>query len=66
MRWPRLVLGIVLVLVGAVWVLQGLDVLKGSFMTGQAFWGWMGAICVMAGLPLALGGWRSVRGRQSR
>ena len=57
-----LVLGIALVVVGAVWILQGIDVLKGSFMTGQAFWGWMGAICVMAGLPLTLRGWQGRRG----
>ena len=31
---------------------QGLDVLKGSFMTGEAFWAWMGALAVLFGLPL--------------
>jgi hypothetical protein len=47
-----------LVIIGAVWVLQGLDVLKGSFMTGQAFWAWMGAVAVMLGLPLIVRGIR--------
>jgi hypothetical protein len=41
-----------------VWILQGLDVLKGSFMTGQAFWAWMGAMAVLVGMPLILRGMR--------
>ncbi len=28
---------------GSVWVLQGVGVLPGSFMTGQTFWAWAGA-----------------------
>jgi hypothetical protein len=39
MRWSLLVVGILLVLVGGVWIFQGIGVLKGSFMTGQALWG---------------------------
>lgn len=58
-RRARLVAGLVLVITGAVWILQGLDVLKGSFMTGQAFWAWMGAVAVLLGLPLVL---RGIRG----
>jgi hypothetical protein len=38
-----------LLLVGMIWVLQGLNVLPGSFMTGQIIW-------TFYGLPLALGG----------
>lgn len=58
-RRARLGAGLVLVITGAVWILQGLDVLKGSFMTGQAFWAWMGAVAVLLGLPLVL---RGIRG----
>ena len=35
MRWAWLILGVLAVLVGIVWTLQGLDVLKGSGMSGQ-------------------------------
>lgn len=49
-------LGIVLLLAGAVWVLQGINVLPGSFMTGQAFWAFTGAMClVLGGVLLYLG-----------
>lgn len=61
MRWALLVIGALLVAVGAVWILQGLGLLKGSFMTGQAFWGWMGAVCVLFGLPVLLRGLRAGR-----
>lgn len=45
-------LGIVLLLAGIVWVLQGTNVLPGSFMTGQAFWAFMGAVCLVVGSAL--------------
>jgi hypothetical protein len=51
-RTLQLAVGVVLVGTGVVWILQGLDVLKGSFMTGEAFWAWMGALAVLFGLPL--------------
>ena len=57
-RWPLLGIGLALMLTGAVWILQGLDLLKGSFMTGQAFWAWMGAVAILAGLPVLMRGFR--------
>ncbi len=45
---PRAV-GIVCLMVGAVWLLQGLGVAKGSVMTGSAFWGVIGAITLVVG-----------------
>jgi len=50
--------GFLLIVVGIVWILQGLDVLKGSFMTGQGFWAWMGAVAILVGLPMILRGMR--------
>ncbi len=44
--------GILLLLVGGTWVLQGTGELKGSFMTGQSLWTWVGATCVVVSLPL--------------
>ena len=59
MRGRTLVVGgFLLIVVGIVWILQGLDVLKGSFMTGQGFWAWMGAVAILVGLPLILRGMR--------
>jgi predicted phage tail protein len=48
------VVGIIAILVGALWVGQGLGYLPGSFMTGNRFWFWVGAACVLAGLALLL------------
>jgi hypothetical protein len=48
----RLILGMALVLVGAVWFLQGIDVLGGSSMTGNAFWAFVGAPMVFVGVLL--------------
>ncbi len=41
--------GGVLLLIGIIWVLQGINVLPGSFMTGQLFWAFAGAVCIIAG-----------------
>ena len=43
-----------LILVGGVWFLQGIDVIKGSFMTGEAVWAVIGVVCVVAGVTLLL------------
>jgi hypothetical protein len=42
--------GVVLVLLGSVWFLQGINVLPGSFMSGQSRWAVRGGILVFAGL----------------
>jgi hypothetical protein len=41
--------GVLLVLIGAVWILQGINVLPGSFMTGQLQWAIYGAITCLVG-----------------
>jgi len=46
------VLGVLLVLMGGVWFLQGINVLPGSFMTGQIRWAIYGGIAVVAGIGL--------------
>src|ERR1700733_5918614 len=53
----RITLNIVaslLVLAGAIWFLQGINVLPGSFMTGQTRWAVYGGIAVAAGIALLL------------
>jgi hypothetical protein len=46
------VLGVLLVLIGALWTLQGFGVVGGSFMTGSATWLVIGLVCVAVGLAL--------------
>jgi hypothetical protein len=59
-RTLRIALGAILTLVGVVWFLQGVDVLHGSFMSGEAGWAVIGAGCVVAG-ALVLRGPRRAR-----
>jgi len=44
------VLGALLILFGGIWFLQGINVLPGSFMTGQMRWAVIGGIAVIAGI----------------
>jgi hypothetical protein len=44
------ILGALVLLIGCVWMLQGLNYLGGSFMSGQRQWFWIGAIGALAGL----------------
>lgn len=46
------VAGALAVLMGAVWFLQGINILPGSFMTGQPRWAVYGAITVVLGVLL--------------
>jgi hypothetical protein len=46
--------GAVLVLMGCIWILQGANILPGSFMTGQIRWAIYGAIAVAVGIALLL------------
>ena len=46
------VLGVVAALVGAVFTLQGIGVLGGSFMSGSATWAVIGIALVVAGLVI--------------
>ena len=49
-------MGGLLILVGAVWVLQGVNILPGSFMTGDPQWTVNGAITIVIGGALILFG----------
>jgi hypothetical protein len=44
--------GLLLVLVGGVWTLQGFGVIGGSFMTGSTTWLVIGLVLVVAGIAL--------------
>ena len=52
MRWGWLILGVLAVAVGAVWTLQGLNILGGSVMSGNPMWAIIGPIVAVVGLVL--------------
>ncbi|MDP9425622.1 MAG: hypothetical protein M3P37_06185 [Actinomycetota bacterium] len=59
MRWSLLVLGGLMVVVGGTWLLQGVGVLPGSFMTGQIFWAVVGTLVLVVGVGLVYVGVRA-------
>ena len=64
MRSPLNLLGVVLLLAGSLFLLQGLNVLPGSFMSGRPEWAFIGAAGVIAGAGLLL--WSNRGGRAGR
>jgi hypothetical protein len=58
-RWSLLVLGGLMVVVGGTWLLQGVGVLPGSFMTGQIFWAVVGTLVLVVGVGLVYVGVRA-------
>jgi drug/metabolite transporter superfamily protein YnfA len=54
MRTLMTIVGALLVLMGGVWILQGINVLPGSFMTGQTRWTIYGALTALAGIALVV------------
>jgi hypothetical protein len=52
MKIVMMVAGILLLFVGCVWILQGINVLPGSFMTGQTKWAVIGAVTLVIGIVL--------------
>jgi hypothetical protein len=52
-----------MLLAGVIWFLQGINVLPGSFMTGQIRWAVYGGIAFAAGIALLLLGNRPRKAR---
>lgn len=52
MRILLTIIGMLFLLAGCVWFLQGINVIPGSFMTGQTKWTIYGAITAVIGLAL--------------
>ena len=50
MKIGLVIVGLVLLFFGTVWVLQGINILPGSFMTGQIQWAVYGGIADVAGI----------------
>lgn len=54
MRYLWLAIGVVAVLAGLVWTLQGLSVLEGSPMSGDSTWAIVGPIVAVVGMLVVL------------
>jgi hypothetical protein len=54
-------IGVLLILVGAVWFLQGIDVLGGSGMSGKTLWAVIGPIVGLVGVAVLVWGGRKPR-----
>ena len=52
--WLPLAVGIVAIVSGAVWTLQGLGYVRGSVMTGEPVWAVIGPVVVVVGIVLIL------------
>jgi hypothetical protein len=52
MRIALIVVGILCLLVGCVWILQGTNVLPGSFMSGRTKWTLYGALLAIVGITV--------------
>jgi hypothetical protein len=48
------IVGVLLVLAGSIWFLQGINVLPGSFMSGQMQWAVRGGIAAVVGIGVLL------------
>jgi hypothetical protein len=56
--WTRGVIGIVLCLVGLVWIGQGTNVIHGSGMSGHGGYAVLGGAVLVIGLALVVWAWR--------
>jgi hypothetical protein len=56
MKWVLIVLGVLLFLVGVVWVLQGSNVLTQGMMAGHRRWIVLGGVLDAAGIALFVWG----------
>jgi hypothetical protein len=57
-RTISIVLGVIAILLGGLWIGQGLNVIPGSFMTGNKMWFWIGLVLAILGVVLIVLGLR--------
>jgi hypothetical protein len=50
MRLSGTIIGIILILVGIAWTLQGSNVIGGSMMSGQSQWLYIGILLLIVGI----------------
>lgn len=57
----KAIVGVVLVLMGGLWILQGANIVAGSAMSGQSQWLYIGIVVLLLGLGVLY--WSFVRRR---
>lgn len=63
--WFTMSLGLLALVIGGVWTLQGLGYLGDGLMSGETFWAAAGGALVVAGLALVVAGMRRRSSTQS-
>jgi hypothetical protein len=61
----RVVVGVVLCLLGGVWIAQGVGALKGSMMSGHGQYAVLGAVVAVVGVGFLGSAWRSRSRRET-
>ncbi|MGH7862516.1 MAG: hypothetical protein ACREOS_09795 [Candidatus Dormibacteraceae bacterium] len=61
MKWLKAVIGVILALIGLVWIGQGTMLLPGSFMSGHIQWAIIGLVVLVVGIWLL---WSAFRPRR--
>ena len=56
--WTLMAVGVLAVVLGGLWTLQGLDVVGGSAMSGVSLWAMIGPVVAVIGLVLIVLGVR--------
>ena len=56
MKWILIIVGVLLILVGGVWVLQGTNVLAQGAMAGHLKWTFIGGVLAVVGIVLVVFG----------
>lgn len=64
--WVRGVLGLVLVVVGGVWIAQGSGAMHGSAMSGHSQYAALGVVVLLLGVGLIAWAFRIKEGRRPR
>jgi hypothetical protein len=54
LKMAGVIIGALSVLMGVVWIFQGINVLPGSFMTGDINWSYRGGVLAVVGLVVLL------------
>lgn len=65
-RLALIVVGAIALIIGAVWIGQGSNLIPGSFMTGSGMWLGIGLVVALVGVVLLVLGVRGVSSRRRR
>lgn len=58
MKIVQTIVGVIMLVLGAIWTLQGANIMAGSVMSGQSQWLYIGIVVAVLGLILLWWTWR--------